>query len=54
MMEPIILTVEAAMHTFFDMPCLLLCQEELLEMHYTEYNVSEPSHEAFDASKQTM
>ncbi len=51
MMEPIILTVEAAMHIVFDMPCLLICQEELLEMHYTEYNVSEPSHETFDASK---
>ena len=36
MMEAIILTVEAAMHIVFDMPCLLICQEELLEMNYTE------------------
>lgn len=50
MMEPIILTVEAAMHIVFDMRCLPICQEELLEMHYTEYNVSEPSYETFDAS----
>ena len=51
MMKPIILTVEAAMHIVFDLPCLLICQEELLEMNYTEYNVSEPSLETFDASK---
>ena len=36
MMEAIILTVEAAMHIVFDMPCLLICQEELLEKNYTE------------------
>ncbi len=51
MMEPIIQTVEAPMHTVFDMPCLLICPEELLEIHYTGYNVSEPSHETFDASQ---
>ena len=39
------------MHIVFEMPCLLICQEKLLEMYYTEYNVSEPSHETFDASK---
>ncbi len=51
MMEPIIQTVEAAMHTVFDMPRLLKRPEELLEMHYTEYDVSKPSPETFDASK---
>ena len=50
MKEPVILTVEAAMHIVFEMRCLLTRQEELLEMHYTGYNVSEPSHETFDAS----
>ena len=43
MVKRIILTVEAAMHIFCDVPCLLICREKLLEMSYTEYNVSEPS-----------
>ena len=51
MMEPFILTVEAAMNIVFEMPCLLKCQGKLLEMHYTEYDVSEPSHETFNVSK---
>ena len=50
-MEPIILIVEAAMHIVFDLPCPVICQERLLEKHYTEYDVSEPSYETFEASK---
>ena len=51
MMEPFILTVEAAMHIVFEMPCLLICQEKLLEMHYTEDSVSDLSHENLEDSK---
>ena len=51
MMEPIIPTVEAATHIVFDLPYLLICPEELLEMHYTEYDISKLSPETFDASK---
>ena len=50
MMGPIILTVEAAMHIVFDMPCFPIYREELLEMNHTEYNVSQPSHKTFDPS----
>ena len=43
MMDSTTLTGKAAMHIAFDMPCLLICQENPLGMNCTEYNVSESS-----------